>query len=115
MTAATLYTCLGHYLFDPTAQHGTFQLLLLLGLFLLSVPILFLMIYGAWFTMQRRRTHGVDWWGADLESEVEMALEMTFSTFSVVAGCWLSLVSLTLEVYLAPFGRSEDFRMLGLK
>ena len=119
-TAATLVgfpsTVLALYVNFPTS---TFQAVdstnlskgLLFGVFALcSSVVLFFMGGGIEFMLRARRTHGIRWWGGDLQGELARALEMTFFGVSRISGCWLVLVALLIEAQVGLFAP-----ILGLK
>jgi hypothetical protein len=105
LTVIALSVYVAYFFFGPAAQIGTVQVLLLVGFVLLSSVVLLLVSQGFWLMVQQRRTQGVKWWGGDLDSGLDEALRMSFHMFSVLAGCWLLWMSLTLEAY-GPYIRA---------
>ena len=102
LTVIALSTYVAYFFFGPAARIGTVQLLLLVGFVLLSSVVLLLLSQGFWLIVEERQSQGVKWWGGDIDSGLDEALRMTLHMFSVLAGCWLLLVSLTLEAYGPP-------------
>jgi len=96
-TMFTLYTYFTHYIVRGWRQIGILQALLLLGFVLLSALMTFFAGYGLLMMVQQRRTHGVRWWSGGVDSQMELALRMSFMTISGVFGWWLMLMSLLVR------------------
>lgn len=103
MTVFALYCCLAYYIIENKNKFGMTQAVPFLSFIALSALVLTLMWGGLSFMMERRRTQGIKWWGAGIDSELEQAFRMAMAGMSLAAGCWLLLVSVICEAYIGTF------------
>ena len=106
--------CYASTAFKATGAIGVVKMLLFGGFVLWSAVMLFFMGSGLFIMIETRRSHGTRWWGGDIDDpQAREGGKMTFFAVSRVAGFWLLLICLILEVYVglfAPFLRLEAFR-----
>ncbi|KAK5167621.1 uncharacterized protein LTR77_007320 [Saxophila tyrrhenica] len=99
LTPYALGVCLAHHFSPFSGPVSTVATILIPASCFCGTIMLFATSYGLTIMLRRRRAQGGNWWGGELDEQMQFALGMSFWFFSIVLGWWVLGMAFVVGLY----------------